>query len=470
MDGLDSSVRSVLEAAGIDDEVLATINREDLKDLFPGAENFFQRKKIWDAINQKCKNTTDQISGSANTGENAIMSASALSPDQTQSFSPETSGEKTMKMPETPEYVVYTDSELDMVRNEYFLLLRNGKAKDFNMSKELNCRLVRNTVTSMVAILRASALGKEVNYPSKLEIKAMSKKVVDYYPMLRDADPHMPYVTVYTKMFKRLQNMRSPRKRQGPMPQRGKAKKTLFNSNNSDNGTEGDVSGYTSGEMSATPSDFGSGSRGSTIPVDSDDLSESSQNAVPPLMRSPSLVPPATSPSGSSTRPVTSPATPPVPPLMRPPSLVSPSTSTSGSSARPVTSPATPPDEDSLKMQARHYRTLRNMYKKPNAKPNPDDVVQLLNLEFKARRAFIDADVTREEERPSRIFEAYPCFKEIRHAMDELGRIVDANDNKFVEGMKARWSTFCSKAQFFGIWKKALKPPLPLDWILQSFS
>ncbi|KAK7886547.1 hypothetical protein WMY93_026168 [Mugilogobius chulae] len=207
------------------------------------------------------------------------MSASALSPDQTQSFSPETSGEKTMKMPETPEYVVYTDSELDMVRNEYFLLLRNGKAKDFNMSKELNCRLVRNTVTSMVAILRASALGKEVNYPSKLEIKAMSKKVVDYYPMLRDADPHMPYVTVYTKMFKRLQNMRSPRKRQGPMPQRGKAKKTLFNSNNSDNGTEGDVSGYTSGEMSATPSDFGSGSRGSTIPVDSDDLSESSQNA-----------------------------------------------------------------------------------------------------------------------------------------------------------------------------------------------
>ncbi|KAK7884661.1 hypothetical protein WMY93_027784 [Mugilogobius chulae] len=47
--------------------------------------------------------------------------------------------------------------------------------------------------------------------------------------------------------------------------------------------------------------------------------------------------------------------------------------------------------------------------------------------------------------------------------MDELGRIVDANDNKFVEGMKARWSTFCSKAQFFGIWKKALKPPLPLD-------
>lgn len=69
-------------------------------------------------------------------------------------------------------------------------------------------------------------------------------------------------------------------------------------------------------------------------------------------------------------------------------------------------------------MQARHYRTLSNMYKNPNAKPNSSDVVQVLNLEFKARRAFIDAEVTREEDRPAKIFEAYPCFKEIKHVID----------------------------------------------------
>ena len=66
-------------------------------------------------------------------------------------------------------------------------------------------------------------------------------------------------------------------------------------------------------------------------------------------------------------------------------------------------------------MQSRHYRTLGNMYNKPNAKPNQNDVAQILDLEFEARRAFIDADVTKEEDRPANIFEAYPCFKDVRN-------------------------------------------------------
>lgn len=103
--------------------------------------------------------------------------------------------EKTVKMPDPPEYVVYTDSELDMVRSQYFDLLWKGKEKNFTMSKELCCRLIRNTITSMVAILRASPMGKEVRYPSKLELRAMSQKIVEYYPMLRDADINMPYVS-----------------------------------------------------------------------------------------------------------------------------------------------------------------------------------------------------------------------------------------------------------------------------------
>lgn len=155
-----------------------------------------------------------------------------------------------MKMPDPPEYVVYTDSELDMVRSQYFALLRNGKEKNYKMSKELCCQLVRNTITSTVAILCAVS--------SKLEMRAMSQKIDDYYPMLCDADTNMPYVsnyfflnpncgqfrnktnnlsnilspqlTIYTKMYKRLQNMRSPRKRQGSVQQRGVA----FSADNQD--------------------------------------------------------------------------------------------------------------------------------------------------------------------------------------------------------------------------------------------
>lgn len=39
-------------AANIDEKALRTISREDLKDLFPGPENFFQRKKLWECISQ----------------------------------------------------------------------------------------------------------------------------------------------------------------------------------------------------------------------------------------------------------------------------------------------------------------------------------------------------------------------------------------------------------------------------------
>ncbi|XP_062416332.1 uncharacterized protein LOC134122786 [Pungitius pungitius] len=165
-------------------------------------------------------------------------------------------------------------------------------------------------------------------------------------------------------------------------------------------------------------------------------------------------------------------------PAHRPPSVprkpktktfLLPSASASGSSLRTViASPTTPAKDDvvgqdSLKMQARHYKTLSNMYNKPNAKPNQSDVAQVLDLEFKARRAFIDADVTREEDRPAKIFEAYPCFRDVRNAMDELRRIVGGTNSRYIEEVKGRWADFCAKVQFYGVWKKALKPPFPLD-------
>lgn len=71
------------------------------------------------------------------------------------------------------------------------------------------------------------------------------------------------------------------------------------------------------------------------------------------------------------------------------------------------------PDKDSPATQARHYKTLQEMYKKP--KPNQDAVCQILDLEFQARRAFIDSDNLKEEDRPAKIFEAYLCFKELHH-------------------------------------------------------
>lgn len=101
-----------------------------------------------------------------------------------------------MKMPDPPEYVVYTDSELDMVRSQYFERLRSGEASLSKMSKELFCRLIRNTITSMVAILRASDLGEEQMYPSKAELRAVAEQIVDYYPMLRDKSD-MPYVSSF---------------------------------------------------------------------------------------------------------------------------------------------------------------------------------------------------------------------------------------------------------------------------------
>lgn len=47
--------------------------------------------------------------------------------------------------------------------------------------------------------------------------------------------------------------------------------------------------------------------------------------------------------------------------------------------------------------------------------------------------------------------------------MDELRRVVDSTNRKYTEEMKGRWADFCAKVQFYGVWKKVLKPPFPLD-------
>lgn len=85
-----------------------------------------------------------------------------------------------------PEYVLHTDTELEQVRQQYFELSKKGEEHSCKMSKDLRCRLIRNTMTSMIAILRANGDGESHKYPSKPEITAMAKRIVQYYPMLQD--------------------------------------------------------------------------------------------------------------------------------------------------------------------------------------------------------------------------------------------------------------------------------------------
>lgn len=63
--------------------------------------------------------------------------------------------------------------------------------------------------------------------------------------------------------------------------------------------------------------------------------------------------------------------------------------------------------------QARHYKTLQQLYK--TKKPNKAAVTQLMDLEFRSRRLFIDSDAVKEQDRPTKILEAYPCFRELDH-------------------------------------------------------
>ncbi|KAF1371498.1 hypothetical protein PFLUV_G00277590 [Perca fluviatilis] len=213
--------------------------------------------------------------------------------------------------------------------------------------------------------------------------------------------------------------------RQGSVPQRGVAKTALFSADNQD--------------METDWTDTSNSSDNTILLESNDDISEDNSSAASPLQL-PSSVPRKPK-SGTKT-------------LLLPPE------SASGSSPRTVIAlPTTPAKDvvvgqDNLKMQARHYRTLSNMYNKPNAKPNHNDVAQLLDLEFEARRAFIDADVTREEDRPAKIFEAYPCFKDVRNAAAHSRW----HQQQILEEVKGRWADFCAKVQFYGVWKKALKP------------
>lgn len=385
---LDGVSVEVLKAANVGADSLSTLSREDLRDLFPGPEHFLRRKAIWEYIHPV----------------EPSSSATSLSEGQTAATVKleEPSPVKILQLP-SPQYVVYTDSELEHVRKHYFELKRVGRGGEVLLSKEIYCRLVRNTVTNMVSQVRAEGGANCLKYPTKEDLQAMAKRLVAYYPMVTDRlDSSCPWSDVFKRLNKRLQNIRSPRRAQGAMPSRGKGKRRRL-----DFDTDASVE---------------------------DDSSSST------IILSPT----------TSTSTVSSPDKD---------SFHSPVQSPCATSLQSVKSGEH--NHDSRIVQSRHYKTLQDMYRK--SKQNKEAVAQLLDLEFEGRRSFIDSDLLKEPDRPMKIIEAYPCFKDVDHALDELRRLISNNDKDYLKNLRERWRNFQEKLMFYAVFKKTMRPPMTLS-------
>ncbi|XP_053344385.1 uncharacterized protein LOC128514611 isoform X2 [Clarias gariepinus] len=244
-------------------------------------------------------------------------------------------------------------------------------------------------MTNMISIARASS--DDYKYPTKHEVIAMAKRLVEYYPMIKDKSTgsRHEWDTVAKKLLKRLSNIRSPMKAKQPPSKRARQDKE---------------------PSAAVTSDYDADSSASTV-----NLSPPSRSSTP-RQENDSIDEASDGPDNSL---------------------------------------------DSQKTQARHYRTLQEMYKAK--KPNKAAVTHLLDLEFQSRRNFIDSNALKEQDKPTKILQAYPCFKELDHAMDELRRIIEPNNCQYISEVKDRWKTFYSKVQFYGVMKKVMKPPRTLN-------
>ncbi|KAK1875371.1 Methionine aminopeptidase 2 [Dissostichus eleginoides] len=49
--------------------------------------------------------------------------------------------------------------------------------------------------------------------------------------------------------------------------------------------------------------------------------------------------------------------------------------------------------------------------------------------------------------------------------MSELRRLLDKDNHKYIAEVKKRWDDFVAKVQFYGVSKKAMKPPMTLDGV-----
>lgn len=97
-----------------------------------------------------------------------------------------------------PEYIVFTDSELEQVRRSYFEQKRLGTEHNVTLPKELFCRLIRNTMTNMISIARAA---EDSRYPTTHEVNAMAKRLVEYYPMIKDRSSNNEWVSRFLSLL-----------------------------------------------------------------------------------------------------------------------------------------------------------------------------------------------------------------------------------------------------------------------------
>uniref|UniRef100_A0A0F8B0J7 Uncharacterized protein n=1 Tax=Larimichthys crocea TaxID=215358 RepID=A0A0F8B0J7_LARCR len=49
--------------------------------------------------------------------------------------------------------------------------------------------------------------------------------------------------------------------------------------------------------------------------------------------------------------------------------------------------------------------------------------------------------------------------------LDELQRVIQPTNSQYISEMKSRWEAFYSKVQFYGVMKKAMKPPKTLNGV-----
>ncbi|XP_034082042.1 uncharacterized protein LOC117552575 [Gymnodraco acuticeps] len=413
---LDPIATAALKAANISRDMLPSLSKEDLRDLLPGPEHFRRRRTIWrlnhdenegqetDLCRPSTSHGTCDFSPIPTPQPSLFPSSSSSCPNpspspvfsppsfSSQSPQPQHGASRTVQLP-SPLYVLYTDTELEQSRSTFSEKQRAGEEGDYVLSKDLRCRLIRNTVTSMLSIKRAA--GDDFNYPCSRELTVMAKRLIEYYPMLRDRSQtsRAEWETVKKQLLKRVQNVTTPKKKQGSTPSRKRPRSLSFQSSHE---------------------------------TSTDETDESTASTLI-LERSP--------PSRCST---------------------------------PEAEQLCASETESPQTQARHYKTLQAMYK-TKARPNKMDVAQLLDLEIQARRAFIDSDVTKEQDRPSKILKAYPCFGELDHLMDELRRVLNQGNSHFLTELKTRWGTFCERAQFYGVFKKLMRPP-QLDKVKHSIA
>ncbi|XP_057712560.1 uncharacterized protein LOC130929448 isoform X2 [Corythoichthys intestinalis] len=205
---LDDVVLSTLRAANISDEMVRTLSRDDLRDLFPGPESFFRRKAVWHAFHGVLEESHQEgaTGGSTSTSLETHMPKTSAT---VKTVCLEHCTSKKVAKLNFPENVIHTDRELEDVRKEYFELAKTGQQQKCQLSKKQRCRLLRNTMTNMIAILRATGNKESPVYPSRQEITAVAKRIVLYYPMLEDKG-ESKWVTTFQQLRQRLYNIRSP--------------------------------------------------------------------------------------------------------------------------------------------------------------------------------------------------------------------------------------------------------------------